>query len=248
VTRLPPSPRPDWAYFLDLDGTLLEFRDAGRAVRADGRLRALIAGLHRATGGAVAVISGRAIADIDRLLGKAGLRLPVAGQHGTERRDAGGRLTRHAFPARRLDWAQARLAEAIAGRPGLWLEHKGLSLALHYRRAPRLAGYIHRLVRSLEPRLGPKFGIQAGKRVVEVKPAGRDKGAAVAAFMREAPFRGRTPVFVGDDLTDEFGFATVNRLAGHSIKVGPGPTSATWRLRDVAAARAWLESLGRARR
>ncbi len=248
MTRMPPSPRPEWAYFLDLDGTLLEFRAAPRAARSDGRLEKLIAGLHRATGGAVAVISGRAIADIDRLLGKGALRLPAAGQHGIERRAAGGRLTRHAFPARRLEWARVRLAEAIAGRPGLWLEHKGLSLALHYRRAPRLAGYSHRLVRSLEPRLGPKFGIQPGKRVVEVKPAGRDKGAAVAAFMREAPFRGRTPVFVGDDLTDEFGFATVNRLAGHSIKVGPGRTAATWRLRDVAAARAWLESLGRARR
>jgi len=235
-----PAPKPGWAYFLDLDGTLLDFTDHPAVAQSDTRLRALIEGLQRTAGGAVAVISGRAIKDVDALLG--GLRLPVAGQHGTERRDAGGRITHHAFPTERLDWARDRLAEAVAHRSGLVLEHKGLSLALHYRRAPRLAGYAHRLVRSLAPRLGAQFCIQPGKRIVELKPAGKDKGAAVLEFMQEEPFRGRTAVFVGDDATDEFGFATVNRLGGHSIKVGPGRTVARWRLRDVRAVRSWLET------
>ena len=244
--KSPPPPQADWAYFLDLDGTLLEFSDHPAATRSDEGLQALIAGLYRATGGALAVISGRAIADVDSLIGNGALRLPVAGQHGTERRDAAGRVTHHDFPAERLEWARSRLIETFGDRPGVLVEHKGLSLAVHYRRAPRLAGYAHRVVRSLAPRLGAQFCIQPGKRIVEVKPAGNDKGVAVVEFMREEPFRGRTAVFIGDDLTDEYGFATVNQMGGHSIKVGPGRTSARWRLPDVVAVRAWLNAGARA--
>ena len=234
----PPAPRADWAYFFDLDGTLLDFTETPGAVRLDDALRGQIGVLYDKTGGAVALISGRALADIDRVLD--GVHLPAAGQHGTERRDARGRITRHDFPIDRLEWAHARLAEAAAGHDGLLVEHKGLSLALHYRRAPRLGGYAHRLARSLVPQLGAQFSIQPGKRIVEVKPAGKDKGAAVIEFMDEEPFRGRTPVFVGDDRTDEFGFRAVNKIGGHSIKVGPGRTAARWRLRDVRAVRDWL--------
>ena len=241
MTRgVPPPPRVEWAYFFDLDGTLLDFTDTPGGVGVDDALRAQIAALSRKTGGAVALISGRTLADIDRLLD--GMRLPAAGQHGTERRDARGRITHHDFPRERLEWAHARLAEATAGRSGLSLEHKGLSLALHYRRAPRLGGYAHRLVRALTPTLGAEFCIQPGKRIVEVKPAGKDKGVALVEFMAEEPFRGRTPVFLGDDLTDEYGFEAVNRLGGHSIKVGPGRTAATWRLPSVRAVRSWLAS------
>jgi trehalose 6-phosphate phosphatase len=93
----------------------------------------------------------------------------------------------------------------------------------------------------LLPRVGAQYCILTGKRIVEMKPAGKDKGVAVLEFMQEAPFKGRTPVFVGDDVTDEYGFATVNRLHGHSVKVGPGPTAAHWRLRDVRAVQEWLE-------
>jgi trehalose 6-phosphate phosphatase len=158
-----------------------------------------------------------------------------------ERRDATGRMSRHAFPSHELDAVRQGLADAVARHPGLLLEDKGLSLALHYRRAPRLAGYVHRLVHSLMKPLGTRYCVLPGKRILEMKPAGKDKGVAVQEFMQEAPFRGRMPVFVGDDVTDEFGFATVNRLGGHSIKVGPGRTVARWRLGDVQAVRAWLE-------
>jgi trehalose 6-phosphate phosphatase len=103
-----------------------------------------------------------------------------------------------------------------------------------------LGGYAHRLVRSLLAAADSVYTIQTGKRIVELKPAGRDKGVAVVEFMQEEPFRGRTPVFVGDDVTDEYGFATVNRLHGHSIKVGRGRTAARWHLRDVRAVQAWL--------
>jgi trehalose 6-phosphate phosphatase len=244
MSRTLPTPRADWAYFLDLDGTLLDFVDHPAAVSDGRRLRKLLVGLHRTTGGAVAVVSGRALADIDRLLGHGRPRLPVAGQHGLERRDARGRVTHHPFPAARLERARAQLAAAVVDRPELVLEHKGASLALHYRRAPRLGSYAHRLVRALAPRLGPRFRVQPGKCVVEVKPAGRDKGGAVLEFMSEPPFRGRATVFIGDDVADEHGFTAVNRLGGLSIKVGPGRTAARWRLRDVAAVWAWLASGG----
>ena len=234
-----PPPRPTWAFFFDIDGTLVDFADSPDGARLDPAFGQLIDALYRATGGAVALISGRAIADTDRLF--PGIRFPAAGQHGIERRTAAGQISRHGFPSRDLDAVRRRLATAVARHPGLLLEDKGLSLAVHYRRAPRLAGYAHRLVRSLQAAIGAQYCVQTGKRVVEMKPAGKDKGVAVLEFMQEEPFRGRTPVFVGDDITDEYGFATVNRLQGHSVKVGPGPTVARWRLPDVRAVRAWLE-------
>ncbi|MGH7613299.1 MAG: trehalose-phosphatase [Gemmatimonadales bacterium] len=234
-----PLPGTDWAYFFDIDGTLIDFSASPDTVLPDHDLRQIIQGMYRSTGGAVALISGRAIADIDRLFPEA--RLPAAGQHGIERRDATGRVSRHAFPSERLEAEHRRLAAAIARHPDLLLEHKGLSLALHYRRAPRLGGFAHRLMRGLQSRIGEEYCLQGGKYIVEVKPAGRDKGVAVMEFMQEEPFRGRMPVFLGDDVTDEYGFATVNRLDGHSVKVGPGPTVARWRLRNVRAVRAWLE-------
>ena len=238
--NLPPVPRPEWAYFFDLDGTLVDFADKPSAVRVTDDMRLLLERLHRATGGAVALISGRPIAEVDRLFART--QLPVAGQHGLERRGASGRITRHAVPTRRFERVRLRLATAVHGKAGLLLENKGLSLALHYRRAPRLAAYAHRLARSMLPAVGRKFCIQRGKFVVEMRPAGRDKGMGILEFMKEAPFRGRTAVFVGDDATDEFGFATVNRLGGYSIKVGRGRTAAHWRLPDVTAVRRWLAS------
>jgi len=241
--RSPPAAQPGWAYFFDLDGTLIDFAATPAEVRVGTEVRALLEQLHRATEGAVALMSGRAIAEIDRLFPHA--RLPAAGQHGLERRGASGRLTRHAVPSRRIERVRLRMATALAGKSGLLLENKGLSLALHYRRAPQLGGYAHRLARSMLPVVGRRFCIQRGKYVVEMRPAGKNKGVGVLEFMKEAPFRGRIPVFVGDDATDEYGFATVNKLGGHSIKVGPGRTAARWRLRNVKAVEQWLRSISR---
>ena len=233
----PPAARPDWAYFLDVDGTLIDIADAPDAVHVDAALLDLIARLHRASGGAVALVSGRAVADLQRRLGR--LRLPLAGQHGLERRDAAGKLHLHRPSASRRA-IKAALAPVLARHPGLLLEDKGLALALHYRRAPHLAAYALRLMARLAAAAGPGLELQRGKRVAELKPAGVDKGTAVTAYVAEAPFRGRRPVFVGDDLNDEHAFAEVNRLRGVSIKVGRGASCARYRLRDVAAVRTWL--------
>jgi len=216
--RLPPSPRHEWAFFFDLDGTLIDFTETPAAVRVGDELRLLLERLYRDTGGAVALISGRTIRDIDSLFPHT--RMPVAGQHGAERRSALGIVTLHPVAAQRFERVRLRMADAVHGKAGLLLENKGLSLALHYRRAPRLAG----------------------KYLVEMRPAGKDKGAAILDFLNEQPFQDRTAVFVGDDASDEFGFATVNRLGGYSIKVGLGRSAARWHLPNVRAVRAWLAS------
>lgn len=233
-----PPPSPDWAYFFDLDGTLVELAEQPWGVHADEELRNRIAALAHATQGAVAVITGRPIADIDGLFPD--LRLPVAGQHGVERRTFTGDVRRHLFPVEQLHEARQALGAMVQRHPALLLEDKGLSLALHYRQAPRLASYAHRVMHRLRDGMGPAFCIQMGKRVVELKPAGRDKGMAIREFMDEAPFAGRRPVFIGDDITDEHGFEVVNAYGGLSIKVGRGQTLAHRQLANVKAVRAWL--------
>ena len=235
----PPAPCADWAYFLDVDGTLIDIADTPDAVRVDSALLELIARLHHSSGGAVALVSGRSVSDLEKYLGT--LRLPLAGQHGLERRDAAGRLWIHAAPPEAKCTIKEALAPVLARHPGLLLEDKGLTLALHYRLAPHLAAYAHRLMARLAGAAGARLEVQRGKRVAEVKPSGIDKGTAVAEYLAEPPFRGRRPVFIGDDLNDEHGFAEVNKLDGISIKVGRGGSCARFRLRDVAAVRRWLE-------
>ena len=236
--RPPPGPCVQCAFFLDVDGTLLEIADTPSAVRVDMELLELIGRLFRISGGALALISGRSISDLEALLGL--LRLPLAGQHGLERRDSAGRLWIHAAPPGAKCAIKEALAPVLARHPGLLLEDKGLTLALHYRQAPHLAAYAHRLMARLMQEAGGELELQKGKRVIEIKPAGIDKGTAVAEYLTESPFRGRHPVFIGDDLNDEHGFAEVNRMGGISIKVGPGASCARYRLPHVEAVRHWL--------
>lgn len=235
-----PRPRStdSWAFFLDIDGTLLEHAERPDAVRADPGIVQLLAGLRAATGGALALISGRPVADIDALF--APLRFPTAGLHGIERRDALGKVHGHALPETPLRRAAAQLHAFAAQHAGLLFEDKGLSLALHFRQAPHLAQAAHGIAATIAAELGEGFELQRGKMVIEIKPGGRDKGVAIEDFLREVPFIGRTPVFVGDDLTDEYGFSVVNRLGGYSVKVGAGETAARWHLADAASVRGWL--------
>ncbi|MFZ2162317.1 MAG: trehalose-phosphatase [Sideroxyarcus sp.] len=235
----PPAASLDWAYFLDVDGTLIDIAETPDAVHVDTALLDLIACLYRDSGGAMALVSGRAISDLEKLLGT--LHLPLAGQHGLERRDASGRLWMHAAPPAAKCAIKESLAPVLARHPGLLLEDKGLTLALHYRLAPHLASYVQRLMARLAQDANARLEVQRGKRVAEVKPSGIDKGTAVAEYLTESPFLGRCPVFIGDDLNDEHGFAEVNKLGGISIKVGKGKSCARFRLPDVAAVRRWLE-------
>lgn len=231
------------ALFLDIDGTLLEFAAHPSAVTVDQDLAHLLRDLYRETRGAVALISGRSVADADSLF--APLRLCVAGQHGAERRDSSGGLHLHAPPFDGLRRAAERLRRLVCAHPGLVLEEKGMNIALHFRGAPLLEVELVPLLERLVSELGQEFELQAGKMVLEIKPTGKDKGTAIGEFMQEHPFRGRVPIFIGDDLTDEYGFALVNRLGGYSIKVGPGASVAQWRLADASAVRGWLDRLAK---
>ena len=189
-----------WALFLDIDGTLLEFAAHPSAVTVDQDLAHLLRGLYHETAGALALISGRTVADADSLF--APLKLCVAGQHGAERRDFAGGLHLHAPPVDGLRRAAERLRYLVSLHPGLVLEEKGMNIALHYRGAPLLQAELVPLLDRLVAELGQDFELQAGKMVLEIKPTGRDKGTAIEEFMQEHPFRGRVPIFIGDDLTD----------------------------------------------
>ena len=202
------------AFFLDVDGTLLGFKDHPQDVVADPELLDLLPRLRGVAGGALALVSGRMIVDLDRIV--APLTLPAGGVHGAELRFADG--------------------------TGSWLEAKGRStFAIHYRRAPEREGEILHFLDRLVA--GEDLMVQAGKMVAEVKPSNLDKGTAIARLMGSVPFAGRVPLFMGDDLTDEHGFRAVLAMGGVAIKVGEGETIESRRLAGTDAFRAFLEHL-----
>lgn len=228
------------ALFLDVDGTLVDIEDHPGDVRADAALIALLVGLAEGLDGALSLISGRSIADIDRIFAPA--KFPSAGSHGSELR----------FDGNAVISAQTEFPDAILQRArlfaddhdGLLVERKSAGLALHYRRAPRLESACREFVADVMRELGPDFRLIDGKMVLEIAPRSHHKGEAIRELLQHDPFRGRRPVFVGDDVTDEDGFRVVNELGGLSIRVGHGnETAARHALDDVASVRDWLRSV-----
>ena len=228
------------AFFLDLDGTLAEIQPRPELVFIPAGTLATLERLH-ASGICVAVISGRPLAQIDQLLGD--LALPAAGVHGAQRRKADGTLHDLQLDSALFSRIQAELVDACAGHPGLYLENKNVAFALHFRQAPELETVALALAEDFVARYPEALALQPGKCVFELKPRGANKGEVIRSFMNEPPFRGKHPVFIGDDVTDEAGFAAVNALGGLSIKVGHGPSEARQRLESVAAVGEWLGRL-----
>lgn len=217
------------ALFLDFDGTLADLAAQPQDVRVEPGLVALLRRLLDQLDGALAIVTGRPVDDIDRFLDP--LRLPVAGIHGAQGRRADGRRWQLAAPPLALVEAVARALQAE--HPGLQLERKAGALALHYRHAPQAADACQqRLAEAVAAQ--PGLELLHGKCVLEVKPAGVHKGLAIERFLAEPPFAGREPAFAGDDVTDEAGFETVLRLGGQACKVGEGPTCAPQRLAGPA--------------
>lgn len=230
------------ALFLDVDGTLLEIAASPRAVSVSDDLRERLRSLSGAGGGAVALVSGRAVADLDALF--APLTLPSAGLHGFERRGASGAYHRRPLPSgAALEAARGAMLDLAGRHAGLHVEDKRFALALHYRAAPHLEDVVVKAMENVAARLAGELELQHGKMVVELRPTGATKAQAVAAFLAEAPFAGRTAVFIGDDLTDEPAFELVNRLDGLSVVVGTRPSAARARLADVSAVHDWLAQL-----
>ena len=235
-----PAASLDFSLFLDVDGTLVELQETPADVVVGDPLKSLLTEVSQRLEGAVALVSGRSIETLDELFEP--LVFPAAGLHGVERRSASGerRGVNYCDPA--LGPARSALTAFVDSHPGTLLEDKGRALALHFRLAPEFETGARQAVSALVRPLAPAYHVQEGKMVLEIKPHEFTKATAIEEFLREAPFAGRTPVVVGDDLTDQAGFRLVEALGGISIAVGHR-VRGQWRFDNPAAVRQWLASI-----
>jgi trehalose 6-phosphate phosphatase len=229
---MPPPER--CAYFLDLDGTLIDIAPAPDLVVVPPGLTDALHGLRRRCGDAMAVVTGRPIAQVEQLLGDA--PFAVAGEHGAAlRRSPGAQVAMLRLPAVPPAWVQAAKALAAAN-PGVAYEPKAHGFVLHYRGAPACGETLRTAIEAMLRDGVGDFVVLAAKMAWEIRPRGVDKGAAVRALMREPPFGGRSPVFIGDDVTDEDGIEAAVAVGGHGLRVGTD-------FIDAGAVRAWLAEL-----
>jgi trehalose 6-phosphate phosphatase len=231
--------KPDrCALFLDFDGTLVDIAPRPEAVRVPEGLPSILARVADRFGGALALVSGRPISELDAFLDP--LRLPAFGLHGLERR-RGDRIEQ-AEPPAALAEIRAAVQAALGASRGVRVEDKGLAIALHYREVPALEDPIRAFATALAAPY-PDISVMNGKMVAEIKPRFASKAVAVEALMAEPPFAGRRPVYVGDDVTDEDGMRAALALGGVAVKVGAGETVAPHRVDGPADVRAWLARL-----
>lgn len=232
------------AVFLDIDGTLIDIADTPDGITVPPGLPEALARLAAKLGGAVALVTGRSVATVDRLF--PGVPAAVNGLHGAEWRDGAGRVftagTTPEFSA-----AKHRLREEAAQWPGVVFEDKGAAFAAHYRLAPAREAQVRRLMQALSESIGDGWKLQEGKAVVELRPHGRDKGDALMQTMGHEAFAGRRPLAIGDDVTDEAMFGAANRMGGLSVRVGidARPSLAQSRVASPAEVRAWIEQVSR---
>jgi trehalose 6-phosphate phosphatase len=233
-----------WALFLDIDGTLIDIAPTPDSVTVPRRLIATLPALATRFSGALALVSGRALATMDRLF--APLRLTAAGQHGAEFRRRPEAPVESLVAPERIARAAELLRDLPARFPGIMVEEKGLSIAIHFRNAPEAAAPTRQAAIEAVEASDGALELLEGKMVWDLRPHHITKGTAIEMLMAEPPFAGRLPVMVGDDRTDEDGFAAAARLGGAGILVGPArPTGARFRLPDPRACRAWLAALAR---
>lgn len=230
------------AVLTDFDGTLVDIAETPDAVKVPAALPELLAHAAADLGSAFAVISGRPIADIDRFLAPG--NFAVAGAHGIQRRRADGSMQpvdeRLIAGSRRI---ATRLQPLVDANPLLLLETKDGAVALHYRRVPELGDTCRNAMAEAVAR-EDAFALVDGKMVIEARPKGISKGTALRAFMLEEPFVGRTPVFIGDDTTDEDAFVAAQELGGVGIKLGAGDTAARMRIANIESVHALIRGLG----
>src|ERR1700678_391258 len=239
MQTLPPASL-DWCLFLDVDGTLIELTDSPLDTFADPALKTLLGRVAERLGGAVALVSGRSIHYLDALF--APLCLPAAGLHGVERRKATGAMHGASFVDTQLTEVRSAVNALVQDHPGTSVEDKGRTIAVHFRMAPEWEADVRHALAAIAKPLGSNYHIQEGNMVLEIKPRGFTKATAIKAFMAEPPFSGRTPVFAGDDPTDQDGFKMIDDQGGISIAVGDR-VRAQFHLENPAAVRSWLHSI-----
>ena len=205
------------ALLLDMDGTLLDIAPTPDAVRVPDGLADTLQRLRNHLGGALAIVTGRPIEQIDALL--PGIPYAIAGEHGGAIRHAPGNpVVRAVLPDPPVEWIikAARLVEA---HPGTLLEQKQRGFVFHYRAVPELGPLLHQAALALIAPEAGRFGLMEASMAWEVRPRGADKGSAVEALMQDAPFAGRHPVFIGDDVTDEDGMRAARAIGGAGLRV-----------------------------
>ena len=226
--------------FLDVDGTLLEFKNRPSQVVSSKRVNGLLQDLSAAFSGALALVSGRSIVDLDRVFSP--LKLPLIGVHGLEQRCYSGNTVIRGDKNKLISIKNKMSAFAKANY-GTLVEDKGASIALHYRRCPRAKNGAFSLVKEL---LSKNVGLHfvSGKMVYEISTCKTDKGVGISKLLKTYPFSQRIPIFIGDDQTDEAGFDFVNSVGGLSIVVGESSKSlAKYHLPNVGEVISWLEDL-----
>ncbi|ATU93166.1 trehalose-phosphatase [Phyllobacterium zundukense] len=239
-----PTDLESWAIFLDIDGTLIDIAETPGAVIVPHALPGQLAELSLRLDGALALVSGRSINSIDELF--APYRFPAAGLHGTEiRREENGEIDRKILEENQLDVARQKLEDLAKKVPDIIVEDKGIAIAVHYRQVPEAFSQVDHLVDTLLVQLGLGWARQDGKMVVEIHPSASSKGTAIAKLMSASPFKGRSPIAVGDDLTDEKMFEFVNSTSGRSIKVGTSAHASVARFSVDSAntIRDWISEL-----
>ncbi len=229
----------DKSVFLDFDGTLVDIAPAPDAILVPGELRGRLAALQQATDGAVAIVSGREVADIETWLPD--FTGPVAGGHGSHLRTADGSMECVDIDTSRLGAIQNAIAGFADASPGLIAEMKTAGCVLHYRQNPDLGRDAGNFVADLIASY-PEFAAEQAKMAIEIKATGVSKANAVETLMAAPPFAGRTPLFAGDDVSDEAAFEWVNERGGISIRIGDGPSAAQWRISSVAGFASWIDS------
>lgn len=230
-----------YCVLLDFDGTLVDIVERPEDVFIDERLSALLERLRGILDTRLAIVSGRSIAQLEGFFGTTAEDLALVGSHGAEIRLTGSVVTSPSRPDA-LDDAEVFFKQAFSGNSKVVIETKSFGVAIHYRLDPSMEGMAIRMAAEFANESG--LELQHGKMMVELRTSGHDKGSAIKALLSAAPFAGYTPIFIGDDLTDEPGFAVCVSAGGFGILVGPRrKTAALYRLDSVTAVRQWLEKI-----
>ncbi|MHC1548724.1 trehalose-phosphatase [Phyllobacterium sp. K27] len=243
MTGVLPNNLHNWALFLDIDGTLVDLASTPTGISIPEELPGQLLSLFTQLDGAMALVTGRSIESVDAMF--APFQFPVAGMHGSEVRDGSGNLGRKLIDRLALDQARQELEKLTSRWPQTIIEDKGLAIAMHYRLVPEAERAVQATMSEVHSKLGDGWKLQSGKMVVELLPSGTDKGSAVADFMAMAPFKGRKPLAIGDDLTDETMFRFVNGASGCSVRVGEPlfQSDAQYKVHSAHDVRRWIAAV-----